>query len=149
VFARIADLLVVHVGVIDRHRSPGLLQTGKVWNGRCWACNPGDHRLADCNKLLSLQPNDAATFDSRGLIYLNMGRFDSAIEDYSSALRIEPKLASAFYGRGLARIKKGDATAVMPTLRRQRISRQKSPKIFRNTAFADRNLNSVTIELLG
>ena len=99
--------------------------------------------------MLSLQPNDAATFDSRGLIYLKMGRFDSAIEDYSSALRIEPKLASAFYGRGLARIKKGDATAVMPTLRRQRISRQKSLKIFRNTTFADRNLNSVTIELLG
>ena len=123
-----------------------------MWNGRCWACAIlGDLQpaLADCNKLLSLQPNDAATFDSRGLIYLKMGRFDSAIEDYSSALRIEPKLASAFYGRGLARIKKGDATAVMPTLRRQRISRQKSLKIFRNTAFADRNLNSVTIELLG
>ena len=38
-----------------------------------------------------------------------MGRFDSAIEDYSFALRIEPKMASALYGRGLARIKKGDA----------------------------------------
>jgi tetratricopeptide (TPR) repeat protein len=38
-----------------------------------------------------------------------MGRFDAAIEDYSSALRIEPKMASALYGRGLARIKKGDA----------------------------------------
>jgi tetratricopeptide (TPR) repeat protein len=43
------------------------------------------------------------------LIYLKMGQFDSAINDYSSALRIEPKLASALYGRGLARIKKGDA----------------------------------------
>ena len=39
-----------------------------------------------------------------------MGRFDSAIEDYSSALRIEPKMATALYGRGLARIKKGDAS---------------------------------------
>ena len=57
-----------------------------------------------------MQPNDAATLDSRGLIYLKMGRFDSAIEDYSSALRIEPKMASALYGRGLARIKKGDAS---------------------------------------
>jgi tetratricopeptide (TPR) repeat protein len=66
--------------------------------------------LADCNKALSLQPNDAATLDSRGLIYLKMSRFDSTIEDYSSALRIEPKMASALYGRGLARIKKkGDA----------------------------------------
>jgi tetratricopeptide (TPR) repeat protein len=43
------------------------------------------------------------------LIYLKMGQFDSAIQDYSSALRIEPKLASALYGRGLARLKKGDA----------------------------------------
>ena len=40
---------------------------------------------------------------------MKMGRFDSAIEDYSSALRIEPTMASALYGRGLARIKKGDA----------------------------------------
>jgi len=38
-----------------------------------------------------------------------MGQFDSAIQDYSSALRIEPRLASALYGRGLARLKKGDA----------------------------------------
>jgi hypothetical protein len=38
-----------------------------------------------------------------------MGQFDSAIEDYSSALRAAPKLASALYGRGLARLKKGDA----------------------------------------
>ena len=56
-----------------------------------------------------IQPNDAATLDSRGLIYLKMGQFDSAIQDYNSALRIEPKMASALYGRGLARLKKGDS----------------------------------------
>jgi tetratricopeptide (TPR) repeat protein len=44
------------------------------------------------------------------LTYLKMGQFDSAIEDYSSALRIEPNMASALYGRGLARLKKGDTT---------------------------------------
>ena len=44
-----------------------------------------------------------------GLTYLKMGQFDSAISDYNAALRIEPKLASALYGRGLARLKKGDA----------------------------------------
>ena len=38
-----------------------------------------------------------------------MGQFDSAIADYSSALRLKPKLASALYGRGLAKLKKGDA----------------------------------------
>ncbi|HET8545118.1 MAG TPA: tetratricopeptide repeat protein, partial [Pseudolabrys sp.] len=39
-----------------------------------------------------------------------MGQLESAINDYSSVLRIEPALATALYGRGLARIKKGDAT---------------------------------------
>ena len=53
-----------------------------------------------------MEPNVAATFDSRGLIYLKLGEWDSAITDYSSALRLDPKLASALYGRGLAKLKK-------------------------------------------
>ena len=55
-------------------------------------------------------PSRAAALDTRGLIYLKMGQLESAINDYSSALRIEPALATALYGRGIARIKKGDAT---------------------------------------
>jgi len=42
------------------------------------------------------------------LTYLKMGQWDSAIDDYSSALRFDPKLASSLYGRGLAKLKKGD-----------------------------------------
>jgi tetratricopeptide (TPR) repeat protein len=38
---------------------------------------------------------------------MKMGQFDTAIDDYNSALRFEPKLASALYGRGLAKLKKG------------------------------------------
>jgi hypothetical protein len=30
------------------------------------------------------------------------------VDDYNSALRFEPKLASALYGRGLAKLKNGD-----------------------------------------
>jgi Flp pilus assembly protein TadD len=37
-----------------------------------------------------------------------MGQFDTAIDDYNSALRFEPKLASALYGRGIAKLKRGD-----------------------------------------
>jgi hypothetical protein len=37
-----------------------------------------------------------------------MGQLAAAIDDYNSALRLEPKLASALYGRGLARLKQGD-----------------------------------------
>ena len=39
-----------------------------------------------------------------------MGQADAAINDFSSALRVDPKLASALYGRGLARLKSGDKT---------------------------------------
>ena len=42
------------------------------------------------------------------MTYMKMGQFDTAIDDYNSALRFEPKLASALYGRGLAKLKKGD-----------------------------------------
>ncbi len=37
-----------------------------------------------------------------------MDQFGAAIDDFSSALRIDPKLASALYGRGLAKLKNGD-----------------------------------------
>jgi tetratricopeptide (TPR) repeat protein len=38
-----------------------------------------------------------------------MGQWDSAIADYDSALKIDPKLASSLYGRGIAEAKKGRA----------------------------------------
>jgi len=88
---------------------PNLIE---IWNGRCWIraiIGQLQAALADCNKALSVEPN-AATFDSRGLTYLKLGQYDLAINDYSSALRLEPNLAVALYGRGLAKLKKGDTT---------------------------------------
>src|SRR5262249_17830451 len=46
--------------------------------------------------------------DSRAFIFLKMTHFDAAVSDYDAALRIDPKLAFALYGRGLARLKNGD-----------------------------------------
>ncbi len=56
-------------------------------------------------------PNDAAPFDSRGLTYLKMSEWNSAIADYNAALKIDPKLATALYGRGFAEIKKGNSAS--------------------------------------
>ena len=55
-----------------------------------------------------MEPNNAATYDSRGLLRLKMGQPGAAIDDYSSALRFDPQLASALYGRGLAKLRRGD-----------------------------------------
>ena len=85
-----------------------------VWNGRCWSraiLGTLQAALEDCNKAFQLKPNDVATYDSRGLVYLKMGQIDAAIDDYNAALRFEPKLASALYGRGLAKLRRGDKSA--------------------------------------
>jgi tetratricopeptide (TPR) repeat protein len=82
-----------------------------VQNERCWTRTIlGDLQAAvvDCTEALSLYPNSAAIFDSRGLTRLKLGQWDAAIADYGSALRIQPNLASALYGRGFAKLKKGD-----------------------------------------
>ena len=58
--------------------------------------------------MLQSLSNDAAIHDSRGLIHLKLGQSAAAIKDFDTALRFDPKLASAIYGRGLAKLKAGD-----------------------------------------
>ena len=83
-----------------------------VWNRRCWdRAVLGELEaaaLADCNEAVRLDPNVAAIVDSRAFTYLKMRQWDSAIADYDSALRHDPKMATSLYGRGLARVNKGD-----------------------------------------
>jgi len=43
-----------------------------------------------------------------GLTYMKMGQFDTAIADYDSALRFEPKLRARCMDAGLLKLKKGD-----------------------------------------
>src|SRR5215469_1110875 len=82
-----------------------------AFDNRCWAravVGILKQALADCNQALRLMPNNAATLDSRGFVFLKMTNFDAAVSDYDAALRINPKLAFALYGRGLARLKNED-----------------------------------------
>ena len=79
-------------------------------NGRCWArAQLGqdlDKALGDCNRALRMIKT-SGFLDSRGLVYLRLGRLDEAIADFDAALAENPKLAWSLYGRGLARLKKG------------------------------------------
>jgi hypothetical protein len=36
-------------------------------------------------------------------------QFDKAIQDYNAALRVNPRLAVSLYGRGISKMKLGDA----------------------------------------
>ena len=64
--------------------------------------------LSDCNESLRLRADDPNTLDSRGYAYFKLGQFDAAIADFDAAIARAPKLASSLYGRGLARMRKGD-----------------------------------------
>ena len=68
--------------------------------------------LEACNKRLQrrLSVSFAAyDLDSRGYVYLRLGRYDEAIADYDEVLAKFPQIASSLYGRGIARLRKGDA----------------------------------------
>jgi len=83
-----------------------------AYNNRCWdrAITGRElHKaLADCNKSLRISPKFHLALDSRGFVYLRLGRLDKAIADFDAALKIEPKYASSLYARGIAKLRNGD-----------------------------------------
>jgi tetratricopeptide (TPR) repeat protein len=84
-------------------------------NERCWALAIADRdleiALADCNESLRLEPNDANTLDSRGFVYLRLGRLAEAVDDYDAALKINPDDAQSLFGRGIAKLRRGDTAS--------------------------------------
>jgi tetratricopeptide (TPR) repeat protein len=86
-----------------------------AWANRCFARAAWgkelDKGVADCNKSLSLEPNNPSALDRRGLIELRQGQWTRAIADFNAALLADPGLNDAMYGRGLARQHNHDTMA--------------------------------------
>ncbi|OSI72396.1 hypothetical protein BSZ21_07060 [Bradyrhizobium canariense] len=85
-----------------------------AWSGLCWIrASTGDPQGAveACDKAIGSGAHTAATYDSRALAHLKAGRTDAAIADYDAALRIDPTLATALYGRGRAKIRRGETAS--------------------------------------
>jgi tetratricopeptide (TPR) repeat protein len=100
---------------IDAHPSDDV-RMGPARNSRCWARalwgQELDEALTDCNTALRIRPNTASYLDSRGLVYLRRNNYDKAIADYDAALRLGTKKSAwSLYGRGLARLRKGETAA--------------------------------------
>ena len=65
--------------------------------------------LADCDEALRMSSNgELGAFSSRGFVYLRLGRIDDAIADFDLVLRTVPTFKDALYGRGIAKLNKGD-----------------------------------------
>lgn len=86
---------------------------GLAYNNRCLtrAIAGQDllQALADCDAALKLMPANLDVRDTRGFIYLKLGDDALALNEYEAALQIDPNRAAALFGRGLARIRTGDA----------------------------------------
>lgn len=83
-----------------------------AWGGRCWsravAMVALESALADCRRAIELDKADANHLNSRGFVHFRLRRFDLAIRDYDAAIAADPKMASSFYVRGLAKARQGD-----------------------------------------
>jgi tetratricopeptide (TPR) repeat protein len=73
-----------------------------------------DRAVDDCNTALRLMRKSglhqmsATTISNRGLAYLRLGRTDDAIGDFDAALKQNPRIAPALFGRALAELRKGE-----------------------------------------
>jgi tetratricopeptide (TPR) repeat protein len=98
---------------IDAHDQDARLPN--ALNERCWIRGLGGtdlpQALKDCTQALRLADKSGVLYpriaDSRGLVFLRMGAFDKSIADYDTALKLNPKDAWSWYGRGIDRLRKG------------------------------------------
>jgi tetratricopeptide (TPR) repeat protein len=99
---------------IDSHRRDDV-QMPRARAARCWARalmgKELEAALDDCNAAVKAYRNNASFLDSRGLVYLRLGKYDKAIGDYDAALALDPKIAWSLYGRGLAKQHLGQTAA--------------------------------------
>lgn len=102
----------------DYDRAVDLLPHSAIaWGARCWlraiAGTELQSALADCDRAIALDATqaNANAFNSRGFVNFMMGRYAQSIRDYDSAIAGDPKVASSYYMRGLAKARIGDPSA--------------------------------------
>lgn len=85
---------------------------GQIYNNLCYSAAALNFdlqlALSDCKKALALQQGSGAIMDSLAFVELRLGRYDEAIADYDKALALFPNYAPMLFGRGIAKLRKGD-----------------------------------------
>ena len=65
-----------------------------------------ERAIQDYNEAIRLDPEDANTFNKRGIAYFRLGQYERAIEDYDEAIQLAPRFAP-YYNRGMAYFNQG------------------------------------------
>jgi Flp pilus assembly protein TadD len=53
-------------------------------------------------KAIELKPKDVASYNNRGLAYMQKGNYERAIDDFNVATILNPKLADAYYNKAVS-----------------------------------------------
>lgn len=67
-----------------------------------------DAAIADYNKAIELNSNEASIYFSRGIAFYNSKKFGLAVEDFDKVIELTPEESMAFYNRGNALEKLGE-----------------------------------------
>src|SRR6201996_6479069 len=64
------------------------------------ASNAGN--IASLTDVIQRNPSDAAAYNTRGVVYAKLGKYPSAIEDFSHTIELDPHFSGAYTNRALA-----------------------------------------------
>lgn len=96
-------------------------KSSEALNNVCWGLATAGVSLVsaldDCNAALAKSPRDANGLDSRGFVLMKLGRYGDAISAYDDALKVNPWMASALYGRGICELRSGKSKAGQADIR--------------------------------
>ncbi len=80
---------------------------------RCWVRAVLNQEVGkavtDCSKALEYNVGYADAAESRAFARLRLSEYDAAISDFTDVISWQPKRAAVYFGRALAKLRKGDA----------------------------------------
>ena len=95
--------------------------TPEALNKMCWELATAGVSLAsaldDCNAALAKLPGDVGFLTSRGFVLMKLGQYDDAISAYDRALKVNPWISTALYGRGICEMHTGRSKAGQADIR--------------------------------
>ncbi|HEY9695751.1 MAG TPA: tetratricopeptide repeat protein [Trichocoleus sp.] len=98
--------------LIDRFDYPTLVDDDLAgyWNRAVTRYDLGDKAgaLEDYNHILTVQPNDAITYNYQGIAQFDLGNMDAAMLDFTHSVQCHPHQSAAYINRGFIRSEQGD-----------------------------------------
>lgn len=95
---------------IDPNAQQAYVGRGTAYYRRYYHAHDAE-ALADLDRAVELNPSDAGTRNIRGWLEIALGKLDLAAADFAAAISADPQQSASLYGRGMVRLKQGDAAS--------------------------------------